>query len=1564
MELTEDVIWKLIDIYFRDNPQGLVRHHIESYNDFLDYDLSQLFKETNPLKLDLEYDSKQNQFKSSAKLFFGGKEGNKIHFGKPIIYDSKENVHLMFPNEARLRNMTYAIPIYCDIDIYITRILDVNNGDKPTDVDDHTYKMYVSEEDKTPSMIQRLNANINSTMITPTRQEFQLKSIRKFICYLPIMVQSKKCILNGIPRDARFALGECKNDFGGYFIIDGKEKTVVCQEKFGDNMLYVRKMDNDDHYLFSADIRSVSENVSKPIRTLSVRLVAPTKKYTNHNIVVHIPNVKKPVPLFILFRALGILSDREIISMCILKDPSDSNDEMRNITDWFLPSIHDASNIYTQQDALNYLSLFIKGKTITRVLYILADFFLPHVGEINFTEKAYYLGYMVQRLWAVSNGLEPTTDRDNYKFKRVELIGSLLKDLFREYYLQYQSAIRTKFETRYEFNKEIFKDISTLIEKTQEEVFEDNVVNEGIQKAFKGNWGATPRTKRIGVVQDLNRLSNNGMISHLRKTNLPLDASVKLVGPRILHSSQWGIIDPIDTPDGGNIGIHKYLSILTYITRNHSREPIIQWMRNKINLIELTESYPVQLGKWTKVFVNGHWCGVLQNPLEAVIEMRESRRHSLLPISTSIAFDIARNSVFIYTDGGRLCRPILYRDEITKKFPFQTTEWKTFTNHLLKDEYSWIQCISGFLEKKDPLFDPTKEKIYEWEELYSYPIDKKREKKALLDYIDTNESESALIAIDSTELRENTSNKMYTHHEIHESTLYGTMCNQINYLEHNPVTRNSFSCGQSKQACSLYHTNYILRMDKTAVVLNNGQIPLVKSRYLKYINNEENPYGVNVIVAIMCFTGYNVEDAILINQGALDRGLFRTTYYSTYEAHEEKEQKGDSTYIQSFSNIESLIQENRIMGTTPGYDYSKLDSNGLILENTEIDDKTIVIGMTSSVSGNSNRKDTSKKTKKGQLGIVDKSFMTEGEEGQRIAKVRLREERIPAIGDKMASRAGQKGTIGMVIPEVDMPYTKDGIRPDIIINPHALPSRMTIGQIVECITSKTCAFFGAFGDCTPFINKGMNSIGFFGELLQKLGYHSSGNEILYDGMSGEQLESEIFIGPTYYMRLKHMVKDKINFRARGPMTNLTRQPVSGRANDGGLRIGEMERDAVLAHGTASFLNESMMERGDKYSMAICNKTGMVAVYNPSKNILFSPMADGPIQYTGSLSDHTTQIHQLSKYGRDFSIVEVPYSFKLLLQELQSINIRMCIITEDNISQIEKMVFSHNLDQLMSQKGILPQNIIDTTKQVLEQSISNHKMKEESKRFSRHTPDEPLPNSRHTPDEPPPNKGFPKYIPHTPDYTPPTSLENSKNVSPGVNTSPIEIPLDNIPPSPDSTPPGLKLKRGSSIPSTTTEMKGGDQVHYRGDIHPERIWIISQIGEKFCTIDTNDYRDLSTEQSIKVVQPNEIYPLEDYIYSVPIATPYDEATFQPSHPSQEPNHYPSDSKIHFAPVIKIFNEGNDMSTGNTTDANTALSSSYPIPNINHNPNIKSTSIEQNEPVSEVNFNTPLMIVKKL
>ena len=1625
----DKISWKIIDKYFNDNPNNLVAHHLESYNEFFNNGINRIFRENNPIRFierEDETDSKDPLKRNECQLFLGGKDGSKIYFGKPIIYDDNY-AHYMYPNDARLRNMTYGTTVHYDVDI------------------DFIY--YKGDE----------------------KMEHSITLNKIYLGRFPIMLQSDLCILKSLNKDVRFNMGECKNDYGGYFIIDGKEKVVIPQEKFADNMLYIRKNKDDDIYSYSAEIRSVSEDASKPIRTTAVKIVAPSPTLSNNQIVVAVPNVRKPVPLFILMRALGIISDKEIIKTCLL-----DLEKNKGFIDLFIPSVHDANKIFNQETALKYIATFTKRGTVSSVIEILSDYFLPHVGEINFLDKAYFLGYMTYRLLKVYTMQEKPTDRDNFRFKRVELTGSLIYDLFREYYLIQKRNISRKIDKEYYYHKGEYKEneilveenISSkkdkhaeinkykdnfigLIENNYKEFFKERDVELGFKKAFKGNWGSESHTKRLGVVQDLNRLSYYTYISHLRKINLPLDASAKVVGPRLLNSSQWGLIDPIDTPDGGNIGLHKHLAIATHITSGSSSLPIIKWLRVNTPLKLILECNTEYLSNTTKVFVNGNWIGIVENPISTSKDKNEVglvdllklyRRNGIIPVFTSISFDYEHNEINIYTDSGRLTRPIYYIDNNEKSY-----DRKDVLEMIQEEKITWQQIVSGFKSKNDEAFYFKSNKVYEIDELYNDLNFNHRDKvkhdndrdnfkkmyhelqkyKSVVDYLDVSEEEAALIATSGDDSKKN---KYYTHIEIDPSLILGVMGNLIIYPEHNPVTRNSFSCGQSKQAVSMYHTNYQMRIDKMGVVLNYGQIPLIKSRYLKYINNEEIPYGVNAIVAIMSYTGYNVEDAILINEGAVHRGIFRTTYFSMYEAREESS-KVAGMVNSRFANIE----KNNVVRIKPGYDYSLLDDHGMIRENTPLNDKIVLIGKITSDLENKDRfVDNSVKPKKGQLGFVDKSFITQGEEGFNIAKVRIREERIPAIGDKMAcalptqqvltnegwieikdidinkhkvatldnngnmsyeypvnkfeydhngkmyyvknkqvevvctlnhklyvkkreklkgekdyelieaenvigkmvrfqksiknvysdveyielgdkkykmddwlqllgmfiadgsvnsrgvilsahkqrkidfntdilkklnvgfyhdnyngyfsinigknkeiynelkkyslgalnkylpdyvwnlsqrqciillealmegdgrtyadgfsrygtisprlandvcrlavhcgwsgiikiaaepghsphmikgsghnkdkfhfieskntyykisiirkqnqpyinkkvnvsneeklidyegkvyciemssshlyymrennfapsmlignSRAGQKGTLGLIIPEEDMPFTADGIRPDLIINPHAIPSRMTIGQIVESLFGKLCTSYGAFGDCTAFQVKGSN-YSTYAPLLVKAGFNCTGNQILYNGMSGEQIQSDIYIGPTYYMRLKHMVKDKINYRATGPRTNLTRQTVQGRANDGGLRIGEMERDGVLAHGMSYFLNESFMIRGDEYYMAVCNKTGAIAIYNEVKNLFLSPFADGPIHFHTN-PDGSMNIKNISKFGRSFSVLRIPYSFKLLIQELQTMNIQMRIITDENVDQLLSLSFSNNISELL------------------------------------------------------------------------------------------------------------------------------------------------------------------------------------------------------------------------------------------------------------------------------------------
>ena len=1231
------------DKMLEDENFSFVSHHLDTCNLFYSTGISKLFKEHNPIQTFHDYRDSIDDYKYKCRLYLGGKNGDRVYYGKPIIYENSAQ-RFMYPNDARLKNMSYSFTVHYDVEV--------------------EYEIYNKDLDEKRIVEGELIEKV-------------------FFGKFPIMLKSNLCILQNLTPEMCYSLGECKEDYGGYFIIDGKEKAIIPQEKFANNMIYSRKINDDaSKYDYSIEIKSVSEDSSKPQRTLKILRETSTPSLEKNFFVVDIPNVRKPIPFFVLMRALGFDSDKNIVESIVLD--IDENDEY---LEYLITSVHDASEMFSQVECIRYIGSLTKGKTEFHGHKILCDFLLPHLGEKSYKKKGYYLSYMLFDLLKIIHGEKEPTDRDHFKYKRVETSGDLMFQLCNEYLnIQYKNIFQ-KIDKEYYYHEGMYSDDKylTLIDLKHSYFFEDKIVNDGFKKAFKGNWGAYSHTKRDGAVQDLNRLSYNSFLSLLRKINLPFDSSAKVTGPRLCHGSQYGIIDPIDTPDGGNVGLHKHLTIATKITAHIDPANMLKWLDSKIVIYYLGHVSNNLLNKKTKLFINGNWIGVVEDPIVTREIVLSARRIGLIPYFISICFIIGEKRIEIYTDGGRLIRPTFYtkknikREEQKTNFNLDTfisyEQSNTLMNKLVKDKqsFTWFNCISGFVEKKkgiDPLnnLDFNSLFINNIGDLYNdaeLRILKKNE--GIIDYLDASESESIFLC---SKIEKYDKTRNFTHIDIDPSFLLGIMGNQIVFPEHNPLPRDLFGCGQAKQAVSQYHSNFRHRIDKFAVNLNYGQQPILRSKYLKYIQNNKHPHGENPIVAIMCYTSYNVEDAILINEGSLKRGIFRTTYYNMYETHEETSKMKNSV---TESKITNVFNEN-IERTKPGYDYNYLDENGLIKENTRMNDKITVIGKVSYSTINPNEKtDDSIYPKKGQLGYVDKTFISDDEEGRRLAKIRIREERIPAIGDKFCSRCGQKGTIGNIIPESDMPFTKDGLRPDIIINPHAIPSRMTIGQLIETIISKTSVFIGSFADGTSFLSQENKHLPYGEVLTRQFGYHSKGTEILYNGMNGEQLESEIFIGPTYYMRLKHMVKDKINYRSKGPRTLITRQTVQGRANDGGLRVGEMERDVIAAHGLSSFLRESMMERGDKYKIAVCNKTGALAIYNEHKNVYLSPQVDGPIQF--NISNNNVQLIQKSHYGYDFSIVEVPYAFKLLMQELMTCNVQMKIITEDNIEQMTNILYS-------------------------------------------------------------------------------------------------------------------------------------------------------------------------------------------------------------------------------------------------------------------------------------------------
>jgi len=844
-----------------------------------------------------------------------------------------------------------------------------------------------------------------------------------------------------------------------------------------------------------------------------------------------------------------------------------------------------------------------RDKRIEYARQILQKEMLPHVGISEYceTKKAYFIGYIVHKLLMSSIGARKPDDRDHYAQKRLDLAGPLLGQLFRQLFRKLSKDVQKYGQKSIDRGTD-FSPVAAVGHKT---------ITNGLKYALAtGNWGqqkSAPGSVRAGVSQVLNRLTFASTLSHLRRLNTPIGREGKLAKPRQLHNTHWGMVCPAETPEGQAVGLVKNLALMAYISVGSAPEPIIEFL-DEWATENLEEIQPNAIPSATKVFVNGCWVGIHHDPDRLVRTLRELRRGAEISAEVSVVRDIAHRELRLFSDPGRCCRPIFIVED--QKLVMNKGHIAKLRN---KEEtgFRWSECICN----------------------------------GLTEYIDTEEEETVMIAMSLNDLTPDNTMYQYTHCEIHPSMILGICASIIPFPDHNQSPRNTYQSAMGKQAMGVYITNYQLRMDTLAHVLYYPQKPLAITRSMSYLHFRELPSGINATVAIACYSGYNQEDSVIMNQSSIDRGFFRSVFYRSYRDEERK-----SYSITGGESTERFEKPNR--ETVEGLrkcDYSKLDDDGLVPPGVRVSGDDILIGKTAPLEQRAeemldasaarySRKDASTPLRSSEAGYVDQVILTTSQEGRKFVKVRVRSVRVPQIGDKFASRHGQKGTIGLTMRQEDLPFTSEGISPDIIVNPHAIPSRMTIGHLVECLLSKVSSLTGDEGDATPFNSVTVDDIS---KLLQNFGYQKRGFEVMYNGQTGRRLESSIFLGPTYYQRLKHMVDDKIHSRARWPVALLTRQPMEGRARDGGLRFGEMERDCMISHGVASILKERLMEASDAYRIHVCDICGMIAIANLNK---------GTFECRGCRNK--TRISQIF----------VPYACKLLFQELMAMQIAPRMMT--------------------------------------------------------------------------------------------------------------------------------------------------------------------------------------------------------------------------------------------------------------------------------------------------------------
>jgi DNA-directed RNA polymerase II subunit RPB2 len=1175
--------YQIIESYFEGKHlDRLVRHQIESYNNFVNYQIQRTIDMFNPVKIhsDNDYIAEKQLYMLECFVTF-----NNFKLYPPQIHENNGATKIMLPQEAKLRNFTYASTMTVDIDIeYVVRNTECMD---------------------TPRIIKRTMPKIN-------------------IGKMPIMLKSSICVLNQNNNFTNSQLtGECNMDCGGYFIIKGSEKTVLGQERAAENRIYCFNSKKSTKWSWTAEIKSVPD--FKCISPKQVEMMISSKNNGfGHGIYVNIPRIKQPIELFILFRAIGIITDKDICKHILLDlDDKDSAICLQRLH----ASIVDANDYLTQEDAIKYITTYalytpinmdketglIKKREFT--VDILENDLFPHCKTQN--QKVYLLGYMAAKLISASLDWISADDRDSYLNKRVELTGTLLNNLFRNYF---NKLVK-------EMQKQVVREINTGSWRSSEDygniinmtniykIMKSTTIENGINRALStGDFSIKQsNSSKVGVAQVLNRLTYVSSLSHLRRINTPLEKSGELIAPRKLHNTTWGFLCPAETPEGQSIGVVKNISYMAHITIPTNSSALYEYVKPFIVSFDDIAD-PNELYGKVKVFVNGAWQGITNVPDELYKDLKQKKYTGIINIYTSIIFDYKTLEIRVCSDGGRLTRPVL---RVRDNKALITSD---IINSLVDRKLTWNDLLTNC------------------------NID-----EAVIEYIDPEEQNHAMIAMKSKDsyLQPTSGHFDYTHCEIHPSTIFGVLASCVPFPDHNQAPRNTYQCAMGKQAMGVYATNYDQRMDKTAYVLNYPSRPLVDTRIMNFLHLNKIPSGTQIHVAIMSHTGYNQEDSVLVNKSSIDRGLFLATIY-----HTEKDE--DKNIIR-----DEIIRCKPDPAKTKGIkfgNYDKLNADGFLPVNERVENRDVIIAKIVPIKENRNDptktvkyEDQSKTYRTTEDTYVDKNFTGRNGDGYNFAKVRMRVLRKPTFGDKFSSRHGQKGTAGNIIPECDMPFTASGLRPDIIINPHAIPSRMTIGQLKETLLGKVLLQLGMFGDGTSFGNLDVKTIS--AELL-KLGYESYGNELMYNGLTGEQLETNIFIGPVFYQRLKHMVSDKQHSRSIGPMVNLTRQPAEGRSRDGGFRIGEMERDVMIAHGMTRFCKERMYDVSDKYNVHVCKKCGMIASYNDGKQSKLHTSGDFSIHFCKTCDNRT-----------DFAKVDIPYAYKLMSQELQTINIVPRIITE-------------------------------------------------------------------------------------------------------------------------------------------------------------------------------------------------------------------------------------------------------------------------------------------------------------
>ena len=1116
---------------------ALVNHQLGSFNDFLPHD-------QNPAPwmqrvIDNISVGADEARRGAIRLELGDLdviiELGKIRIGRPIVYEANGSQTESIPMMARLRNMTYSAPIYLEFTI-------VEEGMEIEEVEEEIGNM--------PVMVKSMLCNLHRHYLTGEGSS------------------------DDDYKNALKIKGEDPQDPGGYFIVNGTERVLVCLEDLAPNRVMV---ENEQRYQRKTELAKVFSQ-REGFRALTV-----VEKKKDGILQVSIPVASGQVPLAVLMMALGMESADDIMQ-AITNDP-----EMQNLILANIEEIHSTEGIYTTQEALEYMERrFAAGQSKEyrkkRINYILDNTLLPHLSTTYEArlKKAVFLGRMAREVLELNRGQRKPDDKDHYANKRLKLAGNLMEELFRSGLQALLNDMKYQMERSYSKRKE---------NRIHHAVRRDVLTNKIMHAMATGNWTGG----RAGVSQLLDRTCNMATLSHLRRVISPLTRSQPHFEARDLHPTQFGRLCPNETPEGQNCGLVKNLALMVDVSENlpdaHIREVLDEL---DIHPIEEGEA---QLGK---VYFNGDLIGTHEAPVDLVTEIRQRRRKNMISNVVNVRYDDSLNDVIINSDPGRIRRPLL------------------------------VVGRNNRLNIKERDIDSLQQGKSEWDDLLN---------KGIVEYIDAEEEENCLIALNEDDLERNKKTHKYSHMEVDPMTILGVATSNVPFPEHNSSPRCTMGAGMSKQSLGLGQANYRTRPDTRGHLLHYAERPLVQTEAMKYNTLRTRPAGQNMVVAVMSYHGYNMEDALIFNQGSIDRGIGRSTFLRTYMSEERRYPGGQEDRF--------VIPGPDVRGARSEEAYFYLEEDGLIYPEIDLSGKEVLIGKTSPPRFLSEPTDflspqkvreSSLTVRHGEKGTVDSVMLSETENGSRIARIRVRDQRVPEMGDKFASRHGQKGVIGHIVPAEGMPFTEQGITPDLIINPHAIPSRMTVAHLLEMIGGKVGSTEGRAVDGSAFSGEKENDLR---TSLAESGFRHSGREVLYDGQTGRRIDAEIFIGVIYYQKLHHMVSGKLHARSRGPVQLLTRQPTEGRARMGGLRFGEMERDCLIAHGAAMVIKDRLLDESDKTVQFVDSQSGHIG-YLDRRGVLTSPMGDNTSIYPVTMS----------------------YAFKLLLEELKSLGIAARLRLED------------------------------------------------------------------------------------------------------------------------------------------------------------------------------------------------------------------------------------------------------------------------------------------------------------